>query len=114
MTRDTIIRGFYAPKHRRYYARMRLDSIDMGLMDPILSGVVSSTRGMASADLVLRGERRAAELTGKVDVKGLRTTVDFTQVTYDVPDVSLDVRAIGSLARTCRFSIPNGIADCLI
>ncbi len=92
MTRDTIIRGFYAPKHRRYYARMRLDSIDMGLMDPILSGVVSSTRGMASADLVLRGERRAAELTGKVDVKGLRTTVDFTQVTYDVPDVSLDVR----------------------
>ncbi|MDE5963099.1 MAG: translocation/assembly module TamB, partial [Alistipes sp.] len=92
MTRDTLVRGFYAPKHRRYYARMRLDSIDMGLIDPILSGVVSSTEGMASADLVLRGERRDADLTGSIKVRGLRTTVDFTQVTYDVPDVSLDVR----------------------
>lgn len=98
--RDTLVRGFYAPKHRRYYARMRLDSIDMGLIDPILSGVVSSTEGMASADLVLRGERRDADLTGSIDVKGLRTTVDFTRVTYDVPDVSLDVRGN-------RFSCSN-------
>ncbi len=53
--RDTLIRGFYAPVRNRYYARMRVDSLDMALLDPILAGVVSSTEGLASADLVLQG-----------------------------------------------------------
>lgn len=91
ISRDTLVRGFYAPDRRRYYARMQVDSLDMGLLDPVLSGVVSSTKGMASVDLVLQGERRSADLTGKIDVSGLRTTVDFTQVTYSVPEASLAV-----------------------
>ena len=62
--RDTLIRGFYAPVRNRYYARMRVDSLDMGLLDPILSGVISSTRGVASADLVLQGQGRMADLGG--------------------------------------------------
>lgn len=91
ISRDTLVRGFYVPDRRRYYARMQVDSLDMGLLDPVLSGVVSSTNGMASVDLVLQGERRAADLTGRIDVSGLRTTVDFTQVTYSVPEASLAV-----------------------
>lgn len=100
ITRDTLIRGFYAPDRRRYYARMQVDSLDLGLLDPVLSGVVSSTTGVASVDLVLRGERQNADLTGKVDVSGLRTTVDFTQVTYSLPEASLDVNGN-------RFSCSN-------
>ncbi len=91
ISRDTLVHGFYAPDRRRYYARMQVDSLDMGLLDPVLSGVVSSTKGTASVDLVLQGERRTADLTGKIDISGLRTTVDFTQVTYSVPEASLAV-----------------------
>lgn len=90
--RDTLIRGYFAPDRMRYYARLRVDSLDMGLLDPVLTGVISSTQGLASADLVLQGERRDAELTGQVRVTGLRTTVDFTQVTYAAPEAVLEVK----------------------
>ncbi len=89
---DTLIRGFYAPTRHRYYARMDVDSLDMGLLDPLLSGVISSTEGLASADLVLQGTGRAADLGGEIRVRDLRTTVDYTQVGYSMPEAVLTVK----------------------
>ena len=76
----------------RYYARLDIDSLDMGLLDPVLSGVISQTEGLASAELVLQGQRRDADLTGRIHVRGLSTKVDFTQVAYSMPEAVLDVR----------------------
>ncbi|WP_295935562.1 translocation/assembly module TamB domain-containing protein [uncultured Alistipes sp.] len=90
--RDTLIRGFYVPSDVRYYARLNVDSLDMGLLDPILTGVISDTRGLASADMVFQGQRREADLTGEVRVKGLSTKVDFTQVAYSMPEAVLNVK----------------------
>lgn len=90
--RDTLIRGFYAPDQVRYYARLNVDSLDMGLLDPVLSGVISSTKGLASAELILQGRGREADLTGQIRVAGLSTKVDFTQVTYSMPEAVLDVK----------------------
>ena len=90
--RDTLIRGFYAPNRNRYYARMAVDSLDMALLDPLLSGVISSTGGVASADLVLQGQGRAADLGGAIRVRDLRTTVDYTRVSYSMPEATLVVR----------------------
>ena len=92
LKRDTLVRGFYAPDQMRYYARLDVDSLDMGLLDPILTGVISSTEGVASADLVLQGQRREAELAGEIHVSGLRTKVDFTQVAYSMPEAVLSVK----------------------
>lgn len=89
--RDTVLRGFFAPATMRYYARLKVDSLDMGLLDPILSGVISSTSGTSSADLVLQGKRREADLTGEINVTDLSTTVDFTNVTYRSPRAKLYV-----------------------
>lgn len=89
--RDTLIRGFYAPDQVRYYARLAVDSLDMSLLDPVLSGVISDTRGLASADLVLQGQHREADLSGRIRVTGLQTKVDFTQVTYSMPEAVLEV-----------------------
>ena len=91
-TETTLIRGFYAPEQVRYYAAIRIDSLDMGLIDPVLSGVVSDTKGRADVRLTLQGEHRNAELTGSIDVTGLSTTVDFTGVTYSMPRAVLEVR----------------------
>ena len=89
--RDTLIRGFYAPDRHRYYARLTADGIDMGLLDPLLSGVISSTSGRARADLTLQGMQREADLSGEIRVQGLRTTVDYTNVTYTMPEAVLSV-----------------------
>lgn len=105
---DTLVRGYFAPDRMRYYARLKVDSLDMGLLDPVLAGVISSTRGLASADLVLQGERRDAELKGRVQASGLSTTVDFTQVTYSVPEAVLDVRGNRFRASNVPVFDPEG------
>ena len=92
LRRDTLIRGFYAPEQVRYYARLDVDSLDMGLLDPVLSGVISSTEGSASMNMVLEGQGRNADLGGEIRVAGLKTTVDFTRVTYSMPAAVLTVR----------------------
>lgn len=89
---DTLVRGFYAPEQVRYYARLTVDSLDLGLLDPLLSGVISSTEGLVTADLVLQGQRRQADLGGEIRVGGAKTTVDFTRVTYTMPEAVLAVR----------------------
>ena len=88
---DTVIRGFYRPSEGRYYARARLDSLRLGILDPVLKGVISDTRGTASAELVLMGERRDARLSGTVEARNLSTKVDFTQAVYRIPEVRLTV-----------------------
>ncbi len=89
--RNTFVKGFYAPDRRRYYARLTADGISMGLLDPLLSGVVSSTSGSAAADLTFQGQGRDADLSGEVRVKDLRTTVDYTNVSYSMPEAVLTV-----------------------
>lgn len=105
---DTLVRGYFAPDRMRYYARMNVDSLDMGLLDPVLAGVVSSTEGIASAELVVQGERRKAELTGQIRARGLATTVDFTQVRYRVPEAVLDVRGNRFRAANVPVYDPEG------
>ena len=108
LKRDTLVRGFYAPDQMRYYARLDVDSLDMGLLDPILTGVISSTEGVASADLVLQGQRREAELAGEIHVSGLRTKVDFTQVAYSMPEAVLSVKNNRFKASNVALFDPQG------
>ena len=91
-TGDMLVRGFYAPAQMRYYARLNVDSLDMALLDPLLSGVISSTGGHASADLVLQGQGRDADLTGEIRIADLCTTVDYTQVIYRAPSAVMRVK----------------------
>jgi len=90
--RDTVIRGYYRPSEVRYYARARLDSVSMAALDPILTGVISGTQGYADVDLIVRGEHRDARLSGFINAFDLSTTVDYTQVTYRVPEAQIEVR----------------------
>ena len=90
-TGDNIVRGYYAPSTGRYYAEARIEGMNMSLLDPILSGVVSGTAGTATASLELMGQNRDASLTGSIDVTDLATTVDFTQARYTVPRATIAV-----------------------
>lgn len=90
--RDTLIRGYYAPSQVRYYAKADMDSIDMALLNPLLKGVLSETRGVAVADLTFTGERRKADLRGNIKVRDMSTKIDFTQVEYHAPEATVEVR----------------------
>ncbi|MFI3248254.1 MAG: translocation/assembly module TamB domain-containing protein [Rikenellaceae bacterium] len=89
--RDTLIRGYYIPSQVRYYAKLNVDSVNMGLLDPPLGGVITDTKGYADLDLTLQGQRRSADLSGTIEVRDLSTRVAYTNVRYSVPQTTLAV-----------------------
>ena len=86
-----VIQGYFAPSQMRYYARMQTGGVKMNLLDPILSGVISGTDGVASVDLTISGERRDAELRGEIKVDSLATTIDYTRCRYSAPKATIKV-----------------------
>lgn len=89
---DTLVRGFYAPSEKRYYARATLDEVDLAALDPLLKGVIEKTGGSADVDIALRGHGRQAALSGQIAVRDFTTTVDFTQVAYTMPQAVIEVK----------------------
>lgn len=89
---DTLVRGFYAPSQKRYYARATLDAVELSALDPLLKGVVEQTGGNADVDIALRGSGKEANLSGQIAVRDFTTTVDFTQVTYTMPRAVIEVK----------------------
>ena len=87
----SIIQGYYAPSRARYYARMRTPRVDVSLLDPLLGGVITDTKGWADVDVSISGEGRAAELKGNITVDSLATTIAYTQCRYSAPKATLKV-----------------------
>ncbi len=93
-TRDKgkrVIQGYFAPAQMRYYARMQTEGVKMNLLDPLLSGVITNTKGVAAVDLTISGERRNAELQGEIVVDSLATTIDYTRCRYSAPKATINV-----------------------
>ena len=86
-----VIQGYFAPSQMRYYARMQTEGVKMALLDPVLSGVITDTDGIAAIDLTLSGERRMAELRGEIQVDSLATTIDYTRCRYSAPKAIVKV-----------------------
>ncbi len=90
-SRDTVVTGYYAPSSMRYYARLKVDSLNMGLIDPLLSTTIASTRGYANADVTINGQHRDASLHGHLDIYDMSTKVLFTQVEYSLPSARIEI-----------------------
>lgn len=86
-----VIEGFFAPSQMRYYARMRTEGVNLKLLDPLLSGVITNTEGKANVDLSISGKERMAELQGRILVDSLATTIDYTRCRYSVPKAIIKV-----------------------
>ena len=86
-----VVQGYFAPSQMRYYARLQTDGVNVGLLDPLLSGIITDTKGWANVDVSLTGERRMAELRGNIEVDSLATTIAYTQCRYSAPKATLKV-----------------------
>ena len=86
-----VMQGYFAPAQMRYYARMQTSGVQMNLLDPLLSGVITDTKGVAEVDLTISGERRDAELRGEIVVDSLATTIDYTRCRYSAPKATINV-----------------------
>ncbi|MFI3303705.1 MAG: translocation/assembly module TamB domain-containing protein [Rikenellaceae bacterium] len=83
---ETLIRGYYVPTEVRYYAELKVDSVQMAILDPPLGGVITDTEGYADLSLILQGTRRDAHLNGTITTHNLATTVAYTKSRYTMPN----------------------------
>lgn len=97
-----VIRGYYEPSEKRYYAEGEFDNIPMMMIDSMLRGVVCSTEGTATARLTIAGKGRMAHLNGDIEVRDLSTMAEFTQVRYHAPTAHIDVKDNHLLANDIR------------
>ena len=80
----------------------------MALLDPVLKGVLRGSKGEAEARLVLTNPDRKATLNGSVAVNAFSTTVDYTNVTYSMPEGTIDVRDNTMTLRPSALYDPQG------
>ncbi|MBQ1979788.1 MAG: translocation/assembly module TamB domain-containing protein, partial [Alistipes sp.] len=101
-TGSEIVRGYYAPQSKRYYAEGEFDNLPMNMIEPFLKGVISSTEGLADAKLEIMGQERQAKLNGSISVEDLSLMLDYTQVRYNVPSAKVKVENNHIIASNVR------------
>ncbi len=106
VSRDTLIRGYYIPTQVRYYARLDVDSLNMGMLDPPLGGVITDTKGYADVGVTLQGQRRNANMEGEIRVYDLTTRVAYTNVTYSIDEARIGV---SNNALSCNDAVMRDI-----
>ncbi|MDR0509671.1 MAG: translocation/assembly module TamB [Rikenellaceae bacterium] len=92
VTDDGLVTGLYRPSDGSYSADLSLENIDLSLVDPVMKGVLVSTSGHADliAHVTGRNDLPVVE-DGLIEVRNMRTTVEFTGVPYHLTDASIEV-----------------------
>ena len=90
--KERVAEGYYIPSQKRYYAKLRTEGVQLSLLDPLLTTIITDTEGSAAVDLTLSGAGRMAELRGKIEVDSLATTIDYTKCRYRAPRAIIDVQ----------------------
>ncbi|MBO5831720.1 MAG: translocation/assembly module TamB domain-containing protein [Alistipes sp.] len=91
-SRDTVIRGYYQPQGSRYYARAKMDGVQLSLISPFLSGIISDIEGSAKVEATVRGNAERAQLEGEAVVDNIGVTVDYMNVRYTAPQAKLTIK----------------------
>lgn len=76
------VTGVYDSRGKRYRADFNFPNLDMSLLEPLLQGIMTDTRGTADAKLVLTGTAKTPTINGTVDVKEYEATIEFTRARY--------------------------------
>ena len=112
-TEEQVIRGYYRPASGAYMADINITNLPLALATPLIGGSVTDVGGMAAVKLDVRsGQDKKPVINGTIGIGELRTTVDFTKVTYTVPEVLLSVdNNIITLPRTTLTDPEGGSAE---
>ncbi len=89
---DTLAWGFYSPSQKAYYARAMWKGVPVGVIDPVLKGVLTQTDGTADVDVMVDARRGKPVFTGSIGLHDFSTVIDYTKVRYRVPDRVIEIR----------------------
>ncbi|MCD7969292.1 MAG: translocation/assembly module TamB [Alistipes sp.] len=88
---DTVVLGYYRPATRQYFGQVRMDNIDISLVEPFFQGILRDTEGRVNVEALVSGERRQLAVNGQALLPYMRTTVDYLNVPYELRDAVIRV-----------------------
>ena len=90
-TSREVVKGYYKPLDQKYYAEADLEGVELSLIQPFLTGIVSDIHGTASGKINILGTGRQAVLGGSAVVDSLDVHVDYTNTRYKAPRGTLEI-----------------------
>ncbi|MEG1036733.1 MAG: translocation/assembly module TamB domain-containing protein [Mucinivorans sp.] len=101
---DPPIKGYYSIASKEWGGNIKFPRFDMVLLEPLLAGILTSTRGVANVDLTLRGKGELPNLSGVVQVENYSALVDYTKARYNL-------KGRVEVKDNCFFLAPTPIDD---
>ena len=105
---DTVVKGYYKPSDRTYFAHFKTDSLNAGLIDPILSTTITGTRGYAKADVKFYGAGQRVNAVGVADLTDVSTKIIFTNVRYKTKNTHIDIKDNMVTCKNCEVFDKDG------
>lgn len=75
---------FAAPENQTMRFDAQVKKLDLAIANTFLKGIISETRGTASGNLLLSGKTDKLNLTGKLNIKDVGSTVDFLNTKLNI------------------------------
>lgn len=91
-TGKNLIRGFYRPDAKTYFATIDIDKVPLAIADPFLpADIIKSTDGSAAVYLEVSGSKGLPKMNGTVSVSDFAATIGITNVTYSAKTLDIDI-----------------------
>ncbi|MFI3262315.1 MAG: hypothetical protein R3Y26_05345 [Rikenellaceae bacterium] len=81
---EPLIQGAFRINEKLVYADVKIDSVDLSLIDPFTKLMFSDIDGSANVNVRVSNPNKKLRIDGSVDINKFETTVDFTKVRYNV------------------------------
>lgn len=88
---ELSMEGTYSIDSQYYDLDAQIQKLPMQTLDPFLSGLIHDSKGYLDGRLSVKGQARQAKLDGRMQLHGVKTTVDFLNIPYEVAEASIDI-----------------------
>lgn len=106
--RDALIVGYYSPIDKRYRADVSMNDVSLSLLDPLLKGVIESTKGDADLDIIFAGTGGKFSFNGGISASNMSTLVAYTNVKYNINTAYVEVKDSRLALRNAKVSDSDG------
>lgn len=88
---DLRMEGTYSIDNQYYDLDARIQKLPMQTLDPFLSGLIHDSEGYLDGRLSMKGQASQAKLDGRMQLHGVKTTVDYLNIPYEVAEANIDI-----------------------
>lgn len=85
------MKGTYSIDNQYYDLDTWVQKLPMQTLEPFLSGWIHDSEGYLDGRLSVKGQASQTKLDGRMQLHGVKTTVDYLNIPYELEEASIDI-----------------------